>query len=33
MAQFHLNPQGKVSEMLLPLEAAVKPLVFLRLKR
>jgi CubicO group peptidase (beta-lactamase class C family) len=33
MAQFHLNPQGGVSEMLLPLEAAVKPLVFLKLKR
>jgi CubicO group peptidase (beta-lactamase class C family) len=33
MAQFHLSPQGRVSEMLLPLEGAVKPLVFLRLKR
>jgi len=33
MAQFHLNPQGQVSEMLLPLEPAVKPLVFLKLKR
>jgi CubicO group peptidase (beta-lactamase class C family) len=32
MAQFHLNPQGHISEMLLPLEAAVKPLVFLKLK-
>jgi hypothetical protein len=30
MAQFHLNPQGRVSEMLLPLEPAVKPLVFLK---
>jgi CubicO group peptidase (beta-lactamase class C family) len=33
MAQFHLNPQAQVSEMLLPLEPAVKPFVFLKLKR
>ena len=33
MAQFHVNPQGHVSEMLLPLEAAVKPLVFLKVER
>jgi CubicO group peptidase (beta-lactamase class C family) len=30
MAQFHLSPQAKVSEMLLPLEPAVKPFVFLK---
>lgn len=29
MVQFHLNPQSRVMEMLLPLEPAVKPLVFL----
>ena len=30
MAQFHLNAQGHVGEMLLPLEPAVKPFVFLK---
>jgi CubicO group peptidase (beta-lactamase class C family) len=33
MAQFHLNPRAQVSELLLPLEPAVKPFVFLKLKR
>jgi hypothetical protein len=30
MAQFHLDPQGHVSEMILPLEPAIKPFVFLK---
>lgn len=30
LVQFHLNGHGKVSEMLLPLEPAVKPFVFVK---
>jgi CubicO group peptidase (beta-lactamase class C family) len=30
MAQFHLNAAGKASELLLPLEPAVKPFVFVK---